>query len=223
MEVVCSNCRARLKIPDEKIPETGRVTANCPKCKGKITFEKAQPDPEPPLVQELPHMDSAFLEQDPEYRDEDPFSLDFYEEGAKLALMMVSQAEAENRVQQAVEGLLHKPVLVKDAGESISKMRFHLFDLLILSEHFEGIPWAQSPILHYLNRLPMHTRRKSFLVLLGTEFSTMDRITAFGLSANLVVNPKDINEFSGILRAAVWNHENFYSAFRETLNELGKG
>lgn len=223
MEVVCSNCQARLKIPDEKVPETGRVTANCPKCKSEIIFEKSQPDPEPPLVQELSDMDSAFLEQDPEYRDEDPFSLDFYEEGAKLALLMVSQTEADNRVQQAVEGLLHKPVLVEDARDGISKMRFHLFDLLILSEGFEGIPWAQSPILHYLNRLPMHTRRKSFLVLLGTEFSTMDRMTAFGLSANLVVNPKDINEFSGILRAAVWNQGNFYRAFMETLNELDKG
>jgi len=223
MEIVCSNCQARLKIPDEKVPESGRVTANCPKCKSKISFEKSQPDPEPPLVREAPETDSVPPQQDPEYRDEDPFSLDFYEEGAKLALLMVSQAEADNRVQQAAEGLLHKPVLVEDAGDSISKMRFHVFDLLILSEHFEGIPWAQSPILHYLNRLPMHTRRKSFLVLLGAEFSTMDRMTAFGLSANLVVNPKDVNEFSGILKAAVWNHENFYRAFMETLNELGKG
>ena len=51
----------------------------------------------------------------------------------------------------------------------------------------------------------------------------MDRMTAFGLSANLVVNPKDMNEFSGILKAALWNHENFYGAFTESLNELGKG
>ena len=42
MEVVCSNCQARLKIPDEKVPETGRVTANCPKCKNKISFETVQ-------------------------------------------------------------------------------------------------------------------------------------------------------------------------------------
>jgi len=223
MEVVCSNCQARLKIPDEKVPETGRVMANCPKCKSKITIEKPHSDPEASLFEEMPDLDSAFPDEDPEYRDEDPFSLDFYEEGAKLALLMVSEAEAENRVREATEGLLHKPVLVKDAGEAINKMRFHLFDLLVLSEQFEGIPWLQSPILHYLNRLPMHTRRKSFLVLLGKDFSTMDRMTAFAMSADLVVNPKDVDEFSGILRAAVWNHENFYGAFMETLNELGKG
>jgi DNA-directed RNA polymerase subunit RPC12/RpoP len=223
MEVVCSNCQARLKIPDEKVPETGTVAANCPKCKSKITIEKPQPDPEPSLFQEMPDLDSERPEEDSEYRDEDPFSLDFYEENAKLALLMVSRAEADNRIREATEGLLHKPVLVKDAGEAIRKMRFHLFDLLVLSEHFEGIPWAQSPILHYLNRLSMHTRRKIFLVLLGKAFSTMDRMTAFALSADLVVNPKDIDEFSGILRAAVWNHENFYGAFIETLNELGRG
>ena len=229
MEVVCSNCRARLKIPDEKVPETGRVTANCPKCKSKISFEKSRPDSEPPQVQKLPRvqetpeMDLAIPEQDSEYRDEDPFSLNFYEEGAKLALLMLSEAEADRGIREAAEGLLHKTVLVKSAGEGISKMRFHLFDLLVLSEHFEEVPWAQSPVLHYLNRLPMHTRRKSFLVLLGSEFSTMDRMTAFGLSADLVVNPKDMNEFAAILKAALWDQENFYGAFTETLNELGKG
>jgi hypothetical protein len=235
MEVICSNCQARLKIPDEKVPETGRVTANCPKCKSKISFEKSRSDPEPPQVEKLPgieklrraqetsEMDPVFPEQDSEYRDEDPFSLDFYEEGAKLALLMLSEAEADSGIREAAEGLLHKTVLVKDAGEGISKMRFHLFDLLVLSEHFEDVPWAQSPVLHCLNRLPMHTRRKSFLILLGSEFSTMDRMTAFGLSADLVVNPKDMNEFSGILKAALWNQENFYGAFTEALNELGKG
>ena len=223
MEIVCSNCRARLNIPDEKVPETGSVTANCPKCKSKISFEKSRPDPEPPLVQEMPEIDSAFPEQDSEYRDGGPFSLDFYEEGAKLALLMMREAEADGGIREAAEGLLHKIVLVKNAGEGISKMRFHLFDLLVLSEHFEDVPWAQSSVLHYLNRLPMHTRRKSFLVLLGSEFSTMDRMAAFGLSANLVVNPKDMNEFSGILKAALWNQENFYGAFTEALNDLGKG
>ena len=241
MEVICSNCRARLKIPDEKVPEMGRVTANCPKCKSKISFEKPRPETESlqvqerpgveklpgveelTRVQETPEMDSASPEQGSEYRDEDPFSLDFYEEGAKLALLMLSKAEADSGIREAAEGLLHKTVLVKSAGEGISKMRFHLFDLLVLSEHFEAVPWAQSPVLHYLNRLPMHTRRKSFLILLGSEFSTMDRMTAFGLSADLVVNPKDMNEVAGILKAALWNQENFYGAFTETLNELGKG
>ncbi|MBW2708217.1 MAG: zinc-ribbon domain-containing protein [Deltaproteobacteria bacterium] len=223
MEVTCSNCQARLKIPDEKIPDTGRVTANCPKCKGEIFFEKSRPDPEPRQIQEPPEVDSAVSGQGLKYRDEDPFSLDFYEEGAKLALLMLSEAEADNGIRDAVEGLRHKTVLVQDAGESINKMRFHLFDLLVLSEHFEGVPWAQSSIFHYLNRLPMHTRRKSFLVLLGSEFSTMDHMTAFGLSADLVVNPKDMNEFSGILKTALWNQENFYGAFTKTLKELDKG
>ena len=229
MEVICSNCQARLKIPDEKVPETGYVTANCPKCNSKLSFEKSRPGPEPPQVQKLlrvqetPEMDSALPEQDSEYRDEDPFSLDFYQEGAKLTLLMLSEVEADSGIREAAEGLLYKTVLVKNAGEGIGKMRFHLFDLLVLSEHFEDVPWAQSPVLHYLNRLPIHTRRKSFLVLLGSEFSTMDRMTAFGLSADLVVNPRDMNEFPGILKAALWNRENFYGAFTEILNELGKG
>ena len=218
MDIVCSNCRARLKIPDEKVPTTGRVTANCPKCGSKIFLEKSQSSPASPPIRKLAEMDVEFPA-----RDEDPFSLEYHEEGAKLALLMLTEAEANNHVREATEGLRHKTVLVKNIGEGISKMRFHLFNLLILSEGFDELPWAQSPVLHYLNRLPMHTRRKSFLVLLGSEFITMDRMTAFGLSANLVVNPKDLNQFPDILNAALVNQKNFYRAFAETLREIGKG
>ncbi len=223
MEIVCSNCHARLKIPDEKIPDTGRVTANCPKCSSKISFEKSPPEPEPSPVSEAPEAAPEIPVEDSEYRDEDPFSLDFYEEGAKLSLLMLNEADAESRIREAAEGLLYKTLPVKDAGEAINKMRFHHFDLLVFSESFESVGWDQSPILHYLNRLPMHTRRKIFLLLLGKEFSTMDRMTAFALSADLVVNPKDMNEIAGILKAALWNHENFYGAFTEILTGLGKG
>lgn len=223
MEIVCSNCHARLKIPDEKIPDTGRVTANCPKCRSKISFEKSPREPEPAPVSETPDVAPEIPDEDSEYRDEDPFSLDLYEEGAKLSLLMLNEAEAESRFREAAEGLLYRTISVKDAGEAINKMRFHHFDLQVLSESFENVGWDQSPILHYLNRLPMHTRRRIILLLLGNEFSTMDRMTAFALSADLVVNPKDINEIAGILKAALWNHENFYGAFTEILNDLGKG
>ncbi|MCG6880468.1 MAG: zinc-ribbon domain-containing protein [Deltaproteobacteria bacterium] len=223
MEVVCSNCRARLKIPDEKIPEVGRVTASCPKCGGRISFEKPPPEPEPSPIEETPDMDSAIPDEDSEYWDEEPFSLDFYAEGTKLCLLMLNDANADGGIREAAEGLLFRTVMVKDAGEAINKMRFHHFDLMILSEHFESVAWEQSPILHFLNRLPMHTRRRSFLVLLGGEFSTMDGMAAFGLSADLVVNPGDVNEIAGILKAALWNHENSYGGFTEIQNELGKG
>ena len=73
MEVVCSHCQARLKIPDEKVPETGFVTANCPKCRSKIRIEKSRSDPEAPVFQEMPDLDAAFSEEDSEYRDDDPF------------------------------------------------------------------------------------------------------------------------------------------------------
>ena len=224
MEVVCSNCRTRLRIPDEKIPEVGRVTASCPKCGGKISVGRPRPELEPsPIGEQSPEMDSEISHEDTEYGDQEPFSLDFYGEDSKLCLLMLSDTNADSRIGEAAEGLLFRTVMVKDAGEAINKMRFHHFDLMVLSEHFESVGWEQSPILHYMNRLPMHTRRKIFLVLLGREFSTMDRMTAFGLSANLVVNPGDVNEIAGILKTALWNHENFYGGFTEIQKALGKG
>lgn len=223
MEILCANCQARLKIPDEKIPNAGRVTANCPKCNSPISFEKTPPDSKPQAKPEDDELDAKVPDHDAAFRDDDPFSLDFYERGAKLALLMLQESDGPDDIQKALEGLGYMAVQVRDAGEAISKMRFHLFDLLILSEGFDNAPWEQSPVLHYLNRLPMQTRRKSFLVLMGSEFTTMDRMTAFAMSANMVVNPENAHEMGGILKAALWNHETFYGGFMEIITDLGKG
>ena len=38
METTCEHCKAKLNIPDEKIPKNKTVKIACPKCKKKITL-----------------------------------------------------------------------------------------------------------------------------------------------------------------------------------------
>jgi len=68
----------------------------------------------------------------------------------------------------------------------------------------------------------MSIRRKIFFVLLGDQFKTMDNMRAFGASANLVVNPRDLPDLTLILKKAINDNNQFYKVFMDTLKETGK-
>ena len=90
------------------------------------------------------------------------------------------------------------------------------------SDQFDDIDLEQSPVLQYLNNLSMSLRRVVFLVLVGQEYKTLDNMKAFALSANLVVNRKDMDKFTAILKQALSDHQRFYKVFMDTLAEVGK-
>jgi hypothetical protein len=50
----------------------------------------------------------------------------------------------------------------------------------------------------------------------------MDNMMAFAMSANLVVNEKDLDKLAAVLKKALSDHEKFYKVFMDTLLEVGK-
>ena len=92
----------------------------------------------------------------------------------------------------------------------------------MLGDGFDNQPLDHSVIVNYLNRLPMSVRRRIFLVLISENFKTMDNMMAFAISANVVINSKDIEKLHLILKKAVSENERFYKVFMDTLVETGK-
>ncbi|RLB44368.1 MAG: hypothetical protein DRH12_00300 [Deltaproteobacteria bacterium] len=214
MEVRCSHCNAKLNIPDEKVPKGKKVSIACPKCKGKIVIEIPESKP-----QGYPEgLDGAGYE----YRDVEEALQLTYEKGEKLCLMMGSDQVNTQEVKEAVESVGYRFIEAEDTRTALSKMRFHHFDMAILCDNFDGVDLSQSPIVNYMNHLPMSVRRRIFLVLVGEQFRSMDQMMAFAMSANLVVNIKDMDKMAPILKRALADHELFYSVFMETLKEIGK-
>ncbi|HEJ84226.1 MAG TPA: hypothetical protein ENO25_06620, partial [Desulfobacteraceae bacterium] len=39
MELVCESCKAKLNIPEEKLPPGQRVSVRCPRCKNKLVID----------------------------------------------------------------------------------------------------------------------------------------------------------------------------------------
>lgn len=215
MDVTCKACEAKLTIPDEKLPPDQVVTVTCPKCRRKIRVDKREHDKD--LVSREEEVGEAGLED-----EEDVSPLDVFEEGAKLALVLDGNEGHIMEIDSALEELAYKAIVPSSTSEAMSKIRLHHFDLIILSDGFDGQDLTNSPVTHYLNHLSMSIRRKIFLVLLSNKFRTMDDMMAFAKSANVVVNPADLPNLSLILKKAVSDNEKFYKVLMDSLKEVGK-
>ena len=239
MEVTCEQCKTKLNIPDEKIPKDQMVRVNCPKCKGKITLDtrrialkKAAPDESEEETAETGKFHLKFIESKAgqktkeegyDYGDySDDVALDFFEGGSKLALVMNNDTEHSEKIKTAVEEMGYKYIPSSNTRDAIGKMRFHNFDLILLSDGFDGQQLENGPILNYLNHVSMSVRRRIFLALMGDKFKTTDNMMAFAMSANIVINKKDVEKLSAILKRAISENEKFYKVFMDTLIETGK-
>lgn len=236
MEVICDQCKTKLNIPDEKIPKDQVVKVNCPKCKGKITIEPHRTEKEEPSQKdsfdETGKLHLKFIEpQSSERTEEDGYSykdysddesLEFFDEDAKLALVMTENSEQSEKIKEAVEELGYRFIPTSNARDALGKMRFHHFDLVFLSDGFDGQELKQSSILNYLNHLSMSSRRTMFLALMSDQFKTMDDMMAYSLSTNTVINSKDLDRLSSILKKGISEHEKFYKVFMDTMVEMGR-
>ena len=231
MEVTCEQCKSRFSISDDKIPKDRVLTLSCPKCKGKISLGVQAPD-QPAMADEsgefrMMSADPAAGRKAPEesYGYEDyagDQALDFFEEGIKLALIMPNSSMDEDRVRAGIEIIGYKCIPTPNTRDAIGKLRFHHFDLIILADGFDNQPLDHSVIVNYLNRLSMSVRRRIFLALVSDNFKTMDNMMAFAMSANVVINSKDIEKMHLILKKAVSENDRFYKIFLDTLVETGK-
>jgi len=231
VEVTCGQCKSRFNIPDDKVPKDKVLKLNCPKCKGKISLGGEAPE-QPAKADESGEFRMKFI--DPTARRKTPEesygyedyagdqALDFFEEGIKLALIMTNSSMNEDRLRAGIEIIGYKCIPTPNTRDAIGKLRFHHFDLIILADGFDNQPLDQSVIVNYLNRLSMSVRRKIFLALISDNCKTMDNMMAFAMSANVVINSKDIEKLHLILKKAVSENERFYKIFVDTLVETGK-
>ncbi len=236
MDVVCSNCRAQFKIPDEKIPKGKVVLVPCPKCKEKFAVDTREKNgapapngkaangkaPAPPAAQAAPARKSLADEVSAGQYDAADKPFDYIDEGTLTALVCDSDSGIKARVRAALESLSYRVTEASTAREALKQMRFHVFDLVVLNEMFDTDQAENNHVLKYLGRLAISTRRQMFVALLSAEQRTMDNMAAFTKSVNIIVNMKNIDEVGNVLGAGVADNKSFYRPFNETLKKLGR-
>ncbi|MBW1922182.1 MAG: zinc-ribbon domain-containing protein [Deltaproteobacteria bacterium] len=224
MEITCEECGTRLNIPDQKIPVGQRISISCPRCKHRMTIGPRGEDGEistgpGEVTSGGPRL--GVNEEDYEFAD-DEAALDAFEEGVEMALVMGNNEAQSRMMREAVESLGYKCLEAKNTRDALGKLRLHQFAVVIVPDGFDGIDLDQSPVTHFLDHQPMSSRRRVYLVLVGADFRTMDPMTAFARSANLVVNESDLGRLAVILKKGVMENKRFYKVFMETLEEVGR-
>jgi len=235
MEVICSNCNTKLNVPDDKLPKDQMVRINCPKCKNKITIEppgkQKKSSPSQEEFAETGKLHLKFIEpqkkeaEDPGPSDYEDYSsdesLDFFDDDAELALVMVDDSFSE-KIKSAAEEYGYKVVGPSNTRDALSKLRFHHFDLIVLADGFDGQETSGGPVMNYLNHLSMTSRRRMFLTLISDKYKTMDDMMAYSLSANMIINTKDLDKLSTYLKRGISEYKKFYKVFMDTLVDEGK-
>ena len=235
MEITCEHCKAKLNVPDEKIPKDQLVRINCPKCKNKISIDsrKAVKEevPKSNISADNGKSQSKAVEKEKGKAEEESYSykdfsddesLDLFDENDKLAMFMSGNPEDSDNIRSAIEELGYTCIQPSNTRDALGKMRFHNFDMIFLSEGFDGQELSNSPILNYLNHISMSSRRNIFLALMGDQFKTLDEMMAYSMSANAVINPKDMDKLSTIINKGIADNEKFYKVFMDTMVETGK-
>ncbi|MDY6905097.1 MAG: zinc-ribbon domain-containing protein [Thermodesulfobacteriota bacterium] len=220
MDISCENCGNSFKVADEKLPAGKTVSIKCPKCKEKTSF------PVPAKTENQSGSDGAaafgFAEMMPDEStydaSEKPF--DFIEEEGKTALVCEANPEIKGRMKKVLDFLEYHISDADDTRDALKKLRYHTYDLIIINETFGSRSPDTNGLLIYLERMKMKIRRNIFILLLTKRFTTMDNMTAFQKSVNLVVNLNDIDHFEKILTRGLNDYEQFYHIYKDTQRQI---
>lgn len=223
MEISCKNCGKKIIIPDEKLPEGKAVSIRCPGCKSKISidmkekwdaggFEEMSLDK--PDENIIPSLDSGY---DSEAR---PF--DFLEEEGNTAMICESNPGLVKKIKNVLEVMDYYVTVAENLRSALRNMKYHLYNLVLVDEYFDGSHPDSNGVLIYIERLNMSVRRNLYVGLLTKRFSTMDNMAAFLNSVNVTINLKDIANLDRILSRGISENDLFYAVYRESMKKTGR-
>lgn len=217
MEIICQNCSGKLKVADEKLPEGKTASLKCPRCQAKVSVTRPAKKEEDGDAAFDDLFDFAEDDGDGYDATEKPF--DFIEEEGKTALICDSDALIREKVRPTLDLLEYHVTEAPNSREALKKMRYHTYDLVLLNEYFDTRDPDANPVLIYLERLGMEIRRNMFVVLLTTRFRTMDHMSAFQKSVNMILNLRNIDDIDKILQRGMADYGLFYKVFKESMNQ----
>jgi hypothetical protein len=173
----------------------------------------------PPASDPTESLDAASMLVDEEF-DHNDDEIEIYDEHDKIALILDRQND--DLWTTALTELEYKLQRAKSPEHAVHKLRFNQYHVVVFHEKFGGTTLENSPLYEFIRDMPMDTRRKTFIALVGESFKTLDNMEALAYSVNLVINQKDFDQLETVLKKSIGDNESFYKVYRETMTALGK-
>ena len=214
MDITCNNCSSKFRIPDGKLPVGQVAILPCPKCKVRISI-----DPAKAAGAKMQGFEQAGDKNGYNAADK-PF--DFIEEEGLTALLCEQNPLPRTTIQNALNIMDYQITIAENARDALKRMRYHVYDLIVINENFDTKNPDSNGVLIYLERLSMQVRRKIFVAMISNRYRTMDNMMAFHASVNLIINVKNIEDIGKILSRGITDMELFYRVYKETLKDTGR-
>ena len=147
--------------------------------------------------------------------------MDFFEIGDKTSLICV-EPEISETVRTTLRELNFKFHAVDTSDLAIERSRYYQYDIVVIQDKFAGAALKTNQVLNYFAPLPMAQRRYSMLVLIGSDFKTLDAMEAFAYSVQLVMNIGDLPNFTAILKKSWAEFELMYKIYKDVFASLGE-
>ena len=230
----CPHCNQALKFSQPqmekfkqaltRLPEGRNLKFGCPRCRTPIEVNKDGGLAEKAKV---PHNQAAQPVSPPEAPDIAWLASDVEEEEALVddvptAMILINDPAVRRQVSDVLEERnlqVHWPENVDDA---ISGQRFKTFDVVVYSAEYEDGPADTHDFHKFMAGMSMKRRRNIFYVLVGSEFRTLYDLEALTLSANLVVNTRELSYFAKVFQKGVKGYESLLGPYISMLKQYGK-
>jgi CheY-like chemotaxis protein len=213
MNIICNHCRRQFNIADDRIPPGKYASLSCPQCRTRIAVGAG-----PAAL----GGNVALNEVDTNSYNPADRPFDFIEEEGKTALVCEQQPPLKKPIIESLERMDYQITVEESARDALKRMRYHTYDVVVVDEDFGTDNPETNSVLIYLERLSMSVRRNMFVAMVSSRHRTMDDMTAFLKSVNLIINSKNIDDFSKIISRGLTDHLSFYRVFREKIKETGR-
>ena len=214
MDIICHNCQSKFRIADEKIPAGKSASFACPKCKSKISLGADK--------QPVKSAGSTGAADNNDGYDASEKPFDFIEEEGLTALVCEQNPIVRKTISDALELMEYQITVAESARDALKRMRYHVYELIVVNESFSTENPEANGVLIYLERLSMTMRREMFVAMVSDRYRTMDNMMSLNKSVNMIINVKNIDDIGKILSRGITDNEYFYRIFKETLRETGK-
>lgn len=207
MQAQCPQCATRIQVDDTKVPDKP-FKVRCPKCQHVIAL--------PGRGAEMPATEApAPLPRPPAPTRPDRAGA----EGIGDALVALPDPVLAHALADALGRLGYGVDAVEDIEEGARLLEQGAYSVAVTARTVT-MPGRPETLAQRMLRLPLDTRRRVFVILVGEEFRTADGTQAWAAQADLVLNPRDAAACEGFIRATLAERRRLYQPFEDARRRI---
>ncbi len=143
-------------------------------------------------------------------------------EDTSMVLILMDKGSEFDTVRDAYEEEGFLPALAKSTKEALDRMEFAPFAAVVQHSRFGEEHLSKNRLYNFMRKMAMIRRRNIHYTLIGPEFQTLYDLQALSLSANLVVNENELDNFRLILKKSLHESQKLFGPLAEALIAQGR-